>query len=210
MSMIKVCIADDHQLMLDGLSFIIKNMKGMQLVATAVSGQEVLDYVRDHPVDVLLLDINMPDLNGVEVCKRLFKRKADVKIIALSMYKRQSYIIRMLSFGARGYLLKDDSAEEIERAIQMVVAGEYYFSSQINVDVISLLTSKEGKENDELSEREIQILECIAHGLTNQHISEKLFLSQHTIETHRKNILRKLNAKNTADLVRIGIEKGLI
>ena len=124
------------------------------------------------------------------------------------MYKRQSYITRMFQFGAMGYLLKDDRAQEIEKAIRVVLNGDRYFSSQIKIEIDSLLERDQKKE--QISDRELEILECISRGLTNQDISEKLFLSQHTIETHRKNILRKLDAKNTAELIRISVEKGLI
>lgn len=207
---IRIFIADDHQLLLDGMAKIIEDIPDMQLVGTALSGEDTLAYLKDHPVDVVLLDINLPGLNGVEICKRISKYHPEVKVLTLSMYKRPSYIQRMLQFGAMGYLLKDDRAEEIENGIRKVMQGEHYFSSQIKLDLLSILQQKNKAKSQEITDRELEVLECIAHGLTNQEISEKLFLSQHTIESHRKNILAKLEAKNTADLIRIAIEKGLI
>lgn len=207
---IKIFIADDHQLLLDGLAKIIEDIPDMELAGTALSGEKTLEYLDRNPIDLVLLDINMPGLNGVEVCKRITKSHPDTKVIALSMYKRQSYLQRMLQFGAMGYLLKDDRAEEIERGIRKVMEGHHYFSSQIKLDLVSLMQQKEHSMNPEITSREIEVLESIAHGLTNQEISEKLFLSQHTVESHRRNILAKLDAKNTADLIRIAIEKGLI
>lgn len=208
--MIRVLIADDHQLMLDGLAKIIEDIPDMELAGTVLDGKAVLQFLQSHMVDIILLDINMPGLNGVEVCKRVTKKYPDVQVIALSMYKRQSYIQRMLQFGAKGYLLKDDRAKEIENGIRQVVAGEHYFSSQIKLDLFSLVQKGNQSQTHTITPREIEILECIAYGLTNQEISEKLFLSQHTVESHRKNILSKLQAKNTADLIRLAIEKGLI
>ena len=208
--MIKILLADDHQLLLDGLSKILEGIPDMQLVGTTTSGQEVLELTMNLGPDVVLLDINMPGMNGVEVCKKLMKRSPDAKVIALSMYKRQSYIQRMIQFGAKGYLLKDDSSKEIEAGIRSVLQGEYYISSQLNTDLLSLLKPHSFSPEQEITPREIEVLEHISKGMTNHEIAEKMYLSQHTIESHRKNILIKLDAKNTADLIRVAIEKGLI
>lgn len=208
--MINILLADDHQIILDGFTSILESIPDMKLVGTALNGQLALELIEREVPDVILLDINMPGLNGVEVCKRIAKTHPEIKIIALSMYKRQSYIQRMMQFGASGYLLKDDSAEEIQKAIRVVYEGSQYFSSQLNLDLFSFFGPRIESANQETTAREIEVLECIAHGLTNQEISEKLYLSQHTVESHRRNVLAKLNAKNTADLIRIALEKGLI
>ena len=202
-------IADDHQVMLDGLVSIIENADDLVIVATARNGKELLQITSETEIDVALLDINMPLLNGVETCKKLARKYPEIKVVALSMYKKSSYIQRMLHFGAKGYILKDDRADEILDAVRQVHQGHLYFSSQIEP---SLLAFDKIKQSDvpSITQREIEVLQKISLGMTNSEIAETLFISQHTVESHRKNLLSKLNAKNTADLVRISMEKGLI
>ena len=143
--MIKILIADDHQILLDGLSRIIEDIPDMQLVGTSRNGNEVIKIMKDLAVDVVLLDINMPELNGVEACKQISKKYPNTRLIALSIYKRQSYITRMFQFGAMGYLLKDDRAQEIEKAIRVVLNGDRYFISQIKIEINSLLERDQKK-----------------------------------------------------------------
>lgn len=208
--MIRLLIADDHQIILDGFQSFLRDVTDMKVVAVARNGQEVLDVLETTEIDVIVLDINMPELNGVEVCKRVSKKYPHTQVIALSMYKRKSYIQRMIQFGARGYLLKDDSSEEIQKAIRSVVGGSTYFSSQIDLSLLPFQQESRSLTDESITQREVEVLQLIAQGLTNQEIAEQLFLSQHTVESHRKNLLSKLNAKNTADLVRLAMEKGLI
>ncbi|MCB0668194.1 MAG: response regulator transcription factor [Saprospiraceae bacterium] len=208
--MIQLLVADDHQIILDGFKSIFQDNQEISLVATAQNGRQVMEVAAGRPLDVIIVDINMPVLNGVEVCRHLGKKYPHIPIIALSMYKRASYIQRMMQYGAKGYLLKDDSSEEIIKAIHAVIRGELYFSSQIEPSLLLYGKSNQPEQKDLISERETEVLKLISKGLTNASISSELFISQHTAETHRKNLLAKLNAKNTADLVRIAMEKGLI
>lgn len=208
--MISLLIADDHQIILDGFESIFKDDADIHILATALNGLQVLDILNTERVDVAILDINMPDLNGVELCKKITKNYPEIKVIALSMYKRQSYIQRMLQYGAKGYLLKDDSSEEIRNAILTVMNGENYFSSQIEPSLLLFGKIKEELPAEVITPRETKVLQLISQGYTNPEIANELFISHHTAESHRKNLIAKLAAKNTADLVRIALEKGLI
>jgi len=206
--MIRLLVADDHQALVDGFISIINEVDDIAVVATAANGYEVLKKLEEVTVDIVLMDINMPELNGVETCKRIRTKYVDIKVIALTMHKKQSFIKRMMQYGAKGYLLKDDPSSEIIRAVRAVMEGNIYHSQRVRD--IALAFSDMADQSTELSPRELEILQHISHGLTNQGIAEKLFLSPHTTETHRRNLLLKLDAKNTAELVRKGMEKGLI
>jgi len=208
--MIRLLVADDHELILDGFTSILRDADDISLVGTAQNGQETLDFIDEHNIDVLIVDISMPVLNGVEVCKKLSKTHPAIHVIALSMHKKQSYILRMIQYGAKGYLLKDDSADEIKQAIRTVVQGGTYFSSQIQLNLLDFQQKKRNNSLTSISTREEEVLRLIARGFTNIEIAKRIFVSHHTVESHRKNILAKLDAKNTADLVRIAMEKGLI
>jgi len=211
--MIRLLIADDHQVLLDGFISIFDDIEDIDVVATAHNGKEVLSYLKEHEVDVILLDINMPILNGVETCKKVTKLYPEVKIVALSMYDQQSYFKRMIQYGAKGYLLKNDNTSEIERAIRKVMDGGRYVSSQMQ-SMMSSIDYISGKKTSlmgtELSPRELEVLQLVAEGMTDQQIAKKLFISVHTVNSHRKSLLLKLDAKNTAALVKKAMEKGVI
>lgn len=210
--MIRLMIADDHQVLLDGFKSIFDATSDIRVIATAKNGREVLRILEEQTPDVLLMDIKMPDLNGVETCKKAVKLYPDLKVIALSMYDQMSYVKRMFQFGASGYLLKNDSAEIIETAIREVVRGNPYLSPQLKSKMSDPLVGLRGEENqmENISEREKEVLVLLAGGLTDGQIAEKLFLSVHTVNSHRKRILAKFHAKNSAELVRICMEKGII
>jgi DNA-binding NarL/FixJ family response regulator len=207
--MIRILLADDHQVLLDGFVAIMDKESDIEVVATASNGKQVLELLNEKEVDVALLDINMPVLNGVETCKKITAKFPQVKVIALSMHKKQSFIKRMMQYGAMGYILKDDPATNILDGIRKVMNGEKYFSPRIMDLVLSNTTEKKSTSN-EITKREIEVLQLISQGLTNQEIATKLFLSHHTTESHRRNLMEKLDARNTADLVRKGMEKGYI
>jgi len=208
--MINIMIADDHKVLLDGFSAIINNIDNLQVVATSSNGEEVLDQLSSTEVDIILLDINMPILNGVETCKKITKRFPKVKVIALSMYGQRSFIKRMKQNGAKGYVLKDDSALVLIEAINIVYDGGEYYSKQVKELLINDVISMKSPFGDSLTNREKEVLELLAKGLTNNEIGETLFLSSHTIISHRKNMVQKFGAKNTAELIKITMEKGLI
>jgi len=206
---INLLIADDHKVLLDGFISIFEKENDIDVVATAANGLEVLDHLSKKEIDICLLDINMPELNGVETCKKITKRYPDIKVVALSMYKQSSFIKRMKQNGAKGYLLKDDNAEELLDAIRQVNDGKEYYSKQL-VDILVNNVLDKNYNQDSVTKREKEVLELIAEGYTNLEISKRLFLSEHTIISHRKNLISKLNAKNSAELVKLSIEKGFI
>ena len=207
---IRVLLADDHKLLLDSFALIFKDHPTVDVVATAANGLEVLDILAEHEIDIVLLDINMPKLNGVETCKKITRLFPSVSVIALSMYREASYVKRMKSFGAKGYVLKDDTAEEIIEAVISVYSGKEYFSKQLKDLIFESLFSAVKPDLPAVTRREKDVLAEIANGLSNKSIAEKLFISQHTVDSHRKNLLAKLEAKNSAELVKIAMEKGII
>lgn len=213
LSMIKILIADDHQVLLDGFISIFKDIEDISVVATAADGTEVLALLNNVSPDVILMDIKMPKLNGVETCKKVKKIYPSVKVVALSMHDQMSYIKRMFQFGASGYLLKNDSSDIIERAIRAVMSGKEFLSPQIEgvVRQAQLHQRRGGIANPvSITDREKEVLEHLAEGLTDGQIGKKLFLSVHTINSHRKRLLSKFGAKNSAELVKICMEKGLL
>ncbi len=212
--MIHLLIADDHQILLDGFIAMFDKIDNVKVVDTAHNGQEVLDILEKNDViDIVLLDINMPILNGVETCKRITNKFPSVYIIALTMHDQQSYFKRMMQHGAKGYLLKNDSVEEIEKAIKEVIAGGTYVSSQLKDELTNYnhnSSTKRAKLNSEVSPREREVLLLVSEGYTDQQIAEKLFISFHTVNSHRKNLIIKFDARNTAELIKKTMEKGVI
>lgn len=211
-TMIDLLIADDHQVLLDGFQSIFQSIPDIQVIGTAHNGQEVLETVEINQPHVILLDIAMPIMNGVETCKRVHRKYPGIKIIALSMHDQTSYVKRMFQFGASGYLLKNDSAETIESAVRIVMEGEKYLSPKLEKQLGSSALFGESlpKSDEGITEREIDVLKLLANGYTDSEMADQLFLSKHTINSHRKRLLAKFNAKNSAELIKICIEKGLI
>ena len=208
--MIKVILADDHRILLDGFKAIMDKIPDIEVVGTAANGLEVMNLLESFQPDIVLLDINMPVLNGVETCKKITAKYPQIKVIALSMHKKGSFIKRMIQNGAKGYILKDDSSQEIVAGIRKVMQGERHFSSRVMDLVLNVQSARKDSKPNLLSGRELEVLQLISKGMTNQEIASKLFLSPHTTESHRRNMLDKLGAKNTADLVRLALEKGYI
>ncbi|MBK9733886.1 MAG: response regulator transcription factor [Saprospiraceae bacterium] len=214
--MIKVCITDDHQLVTEGLKLMLSGEDGLEVVSTFKTGLSLLVSIESDPKpNVVLLDINMPELNGIETCKRLKKTHPEIKIIALSMLGESNMIKLMLKSGADGYLHKNAGKTEIIHAIHEVMQGRRYLSTEI-AGIVLYNEDKTAAEKivnspfPKLSEREKQILIMIVDEKTTQEIAEKLFISFGTVETHRRNIMIKLGAKNTAGLVRTALEYDLI
>ncbi len=213
--MINVAIADDHQLVIDGIQLMLNPEADMQLTLSAVHGQSLLDQMEDAKVDIILLDVNMPVLNGLETCKKIRAIYPKVKILGLSMMKEVSLIKLMLQNGANGFLLKNAGKDEVVDAIRKVYDGQNYYSAEVAEIVMSSLGSNNSKDKTvspfpQLSRREKQVLQLIVDEFTTAEIAEKLFISFGTVETHRRNILSKLGARNTAGIVRIAVEYGLL
>ena len=211
----KILIADDHQLVIDGIELMLSTEKDLVCVATARTGHEVLSQVKETAVDLVILDINMPELNGVETCRLLQRDHPGIKILALSMLREASLIKLMLKHGAHGYVLKSAGKEEVLQAIHKIFAGERYYSGEVAEVIMASLSGEPPKEKKQspfpqLSRREKQVLRLIMDEFTTAEIGEQLNISFGTVETHRRNLLIKLGARNTAGLVRTTLEYGLL
>lgn len=213
MTKINVFLCDDHQLILDGLQLVVDSQADMQCIGTARNGEELLEALAAHPARVVLLAINLPGLNGIETCRRIQQQYPQCRVIGLSMANEVALARHMLKYGAKGYLLKTAGKEEVLKAIRRVHSGETYYSSGI-LDTILNHSSAPKKQRSntllpKLSRREKEVLELIIQEYTTNEIGARLFISPGTVETHRKHLLAKLNARNTAGLVRISMEYGL-
>jgi len=212
--MIKVFIVDDHQVLIDGIKFILDGKEEISIVGEALDGEMALAKMKNIEIDVVLLDINLPKKDGIETCKALLKMKPDVKVIGLTMFNEGSFIQNMLKSGARGYILKHEGKEEMIKAIKSVYAGEEYLSQEVSKTLIqSMITGKDRPNSNfipKLTRREREILALILEEHTTAEIAGKLFLSLSTIETHRKNLLSKFGVRNTAGLVRFTVEHKLL
>ncbi|WP_268036576.1 response regulator [Algoriphagus sp. PAP.12] len=210
--MINVLIADDHQLFIDGLKAMLQGVNGIRVIGEANNGKEAVSFCSQNEVDLVIMDVNMPEMDGVEATKELCKRDSRLKILGLSMHLDRNYISDMLKSGANGYLLKNTGKGDLLKAIKTLNRGDSYVSDEVNKLLLNSFFKNTSRYqvDEKLSEREAQVLGCIANGLTTLEIGEQLFISKNTVETHRKNLLYKLKAKNTAELVNNAYIKGLI
>lgn len=210
--MIKVLIVDDHQMFIDGLKAMLKDLDAIQVVGEASNGKAAIQYCEANPVDIVIMDVNMPEMDGIEATKLLCKSNPDLKVLGLSMHSDKHFIADLLKSGAKGYILKNTGKKELLDAIQTIYDGETYVSEEVNKILLAsfMKYSDKYQVNEKVSDREFEVLDCIAKGLTTNEIAEKLFISKNTVETHRKNLLYKLKAKNTAELVNNAYQKGVI
>ena len=212
--MIKISIVDDHQMFIDGLSSILSDFDEVTLSFTAGNGRDFIKKLElQGPPDLVLLDINMPEMNGVELAEWLNQSHPKVAILVLSMHDDGKNIRRLIDLGAKGYILKNTGREELYKAIMTVYRGESYFSEVVSRNVLGSMVKAKTEvsaQEVQLSTREVEVLRAIAGGKTSQEIGEMLFISKLTVETHRKNIHRKLGVKGTAALVKYAIEQMLI
>lgn len=207
--MIRVFIVDDHPVVIEGIHSLLVNEQDMLWVGQAMNAASCLGYFVNNSADVVLMDISMPGMDGVELCAILKEKYPGVFILGLSTFNQGLYIKKMMENGASGYILKNSSKEELVRAIRVVRDGGIYFSGEAGLALSDYQRSSR-KELPILTSREKEILELIAQGYTNPQIAEKIFLSQFTVDSHRKNLLAKLNVKNTASLIRFAVENKMI
>lgn len=211
--MIKIMIADDHPLMIDGIKTTLADSPEVEIVADASNGYEVLKHLEnDLKVDVILMDINMPKLDGLDCTKRVTKTYPDTKIIALSQHSEKRFVKRMIKYGAAGYLLKDATRDDLIEAIQKVHKGEKYFCPRLSMSLVNQELKLENTSSlfPKLTERELEILNLICKEHSTQEIADKLFISFHTVESHRANLMHKSGTKNTAGLVRWAVENDFV
>ncbi|WP_281859489.1 response regulator transcription factor [Litoreibacter halocynthiae] len=203
---IKVLVVDDHPMVADGICAILESYDDIEVVATLSNGQEALDRVDELSPDVILMDLNMPQMGGLTATEFLLERKPDIRILILSMHDAPEYVSTAMSHGARGYLLKDVPTDEIHRAIQAVMRGETYLCGGATASLSP--NTSDGRES--LTAREQTILLQLAQGKSNKEVAVDLDISVHTVETHRKNIKRKLGINSTAGLTRYAMEHGVL
>lgn len=207
--MIRVFIVDDHPVVIEGIHSLIKNEKDIEWAGQAMNASSCLGFFVNNTADVVLMDISMPGTEGVELCAIMKEKHPGTMILGLSSFNQGLYIKRMMENGASGYILKNSSREELIEAIYAVHAGNIFFSGETG-DALKEYQRSSKKDLPVLSSREKEILGLIAEGYTNPQIAEKIFLSQFTVDSHRKNLLAKLNVKNTASLIRLAVEQKLI
>ncbi|MCG8326033.1 MAG: response regulator transcription factor [Chitinophagales bacterium] len=215
---IKVAIADDQVLFLKGLKFIIETFDNIELVLEAQNGRQLLDKLKDIEVNIILMDLKMPVMDGMEATIEVRKLYPDVKVIFLSMHDDERLISHMMKIGASGYLLKNESPEVVRDAIIAVAEKGFYFNDYVSKALLSGLHSKNSavdlkhhfKEKMLLTKRELEVLDLICRAYTTAEIGEKLFISKRTVEGHRKNLIEKTGVKNTAALIVLAIKNGLV
>ncbi|MEQ8906354.1 response regulator transcription factor [Ekhidna sp.] len=205
MSQIKILIVDDHQIVLDGLKLVLSSREGFEVLGEASNGLEVLDFLEKHKVDVVVLDINMPEMDGIKCAKKIKSLYPKIKVIILTMYAQKSFVEEIIKIGIDGCLLKNNTGKELTDAIARVHSGKSYYDQIQNF-------SKDDADHKEysLSEREVEIIRKLGDGLTSAQISEALFISEHTVKTHRKNILKKLDIHSSSELIQYALNNGII
>ncbi|MFN8289785.1 MAG: response regulator transcription factor [Chitinophagaceae bacterium] len=201
----KVFIVDDHYMVIEGIRSLLQNEKGIEWTGHAMNAESCLAFLKQEQPDVILMDINLPDKSGIDLCAEVKKHYPSVFIIGLSTFNQQSFIQRMMDNGASGYVLKNATQEELLDGIETVVKGRLYLSGEA-----ALSLQNNNAEIPVLTRREKEVLELIADGLTNNEIAGKLFISVTTVDTHRKNLLAKFEARNIAMLVKAAVQMQLI
>lgn len=203
---VKVFIVDDHYMIVEGIHSLLQNEKSIEWAGHASTATSCLAFLQHQLPDVILMDISLPDKSGIELCKEVRDKYPSVFIIGLSTFNQQSFIQKMMDNGASGYVLKNATQEELLEAIQTVLKGKTYFSEEAAQSLRKNLDAG----IPVLTRREKEVLELIAEGMTNNEIAQKIFISPSTVDTHRKNLLAKLNARNTAALVKMALQYQLI
>ena len=208
----KVIIVDDHTLFRNGLRILLNNIENYHVIAEAANGKQFLELLDTLDPDVVLMDINMPVMDGIEASTIAHEKYPDLKIITLSMYGEEDYYYKMVNAGVKGFVLKNSDIKEVKTALDIVYEGGSFFSSELLQNLVnSLKSAPKSKEfHSDLSEREMEILILICQGLSNQEIADKLFISKRTVDKHRANILEKSESKNTAQLVVYAIKNRLV
>lgn len=215
-SIINILIADDHTMFVDGMESILSGETDLKVVGRSYDGPSVLEFLKKNTVDLVLLDVNLPGMTGIEVCKEISAHFSSVKVLAISMFNEESFVSEILNNGAKGYILKNTGRDELLTAIRTVANGNSYFSKEVTEIIMKGLmnkrkaSSKSAEFFPKLSRREKEVLKLIAQEFTTQEIADSLFISLKTVESHRSSLLSKLNARNSVGLVRIAMENHLL
>ncbi len=214
MDKIKVIIADDHRIFRDGIRSILEKEKDIEVIDEAANGLEVIEKTANQAVDVLILDLDIGQPSGTEIIETIISLHPEIHILILSMIGLHDFVIQALEKGATGYILKNTGKDEVLTAIRSVAKGDSYFSKEVSAILIEQLNKpvamKKRIRDIPLTTREIEVLQLIAQEYSNQEIADQLFISIRTVDTHKRNMLEKLGARNTAGLVKYAFQKGLI
>jgi len=210
MDIIRLIIADDHEIFRKGLRIILNELDEVKVIAEAQNGNEVFEILKHHEADLILMDIRMPVMDGIEATRKMTEKYPDVKVIALTMFEEISYFNQMIEAGAQGFLLKKTNKDELQRAINQVMEGENYFSEEFISNVNRTQRPASRIAGIELTDREQEVLELICKGMSNAEISKFLGVSARTVDGHRAHLLEKTGAKNSPHLVMFAIKNGLI
>ncbi|HCW06308.1 MAG TPA: DNA-binding response regulator [Cytophagales bacterium] len=215
MSKSKILIADDHSMIRDGLKSLLTKDKELTVVGEATNGSEAISKYKILKPDLLILDISMPDINGMDVSQQIIADDPLAKIIILSMYDDEDYISKCMECGVKGYVIKNETSDELTYAVKTVLKGQTYFSSKVQEVIFkkyahNVARKKQKEPEVKLTHREKEIVKLIAEGLTSQQIADKLFIGSRTVETHRANLMKKVNVKNAIELVNRVDKLGLI
>jgi DNA-binding NarL/FixJ family response regulator len=209
---IKVLIADDHVMVRQGFMLLLNAQPDIEVVGEAADGNEMVELTENLHPDVVLADISMPNLNGIEATKLIHQRNPEMPVVMITIHTSSSYVVRALRSGARGYVVKNDDFQHVIQAIKAVLMGQRYLSSSVSEQIIDAVisgTSQEFNMDERISIREREILQLIAEGNSNSQIAKKLVISARTVETHRTNIMRKLELTSQIDILRYAIQHGI-
>ena len=218
MEKVKVYIIDDHKLFVEGISSLLSEEEGLELMGYSLSAREFLSRFDEVLPDVYLVDINMPEINGIELSKIIMEKRPDARILALTMFDDYEYVEKMIKTGVNGYVLKTASLKELVQAVKTVALGEKFLGTKIQQLIFNKIGAqnpienkpKEAKTHSLLSDREKEILALVAREYSNQEIAEKLFISERTVQTHRKNIFSKTKAKTIVGLIKYAVQNGIV
>lgn len=214
MANVQILLVDDHDIVRDGIKMLLENETGFKIIAEAEHGKQALEACKNHDIDFIIMDINMPEMNGIEATKQIKESYPDIKVLALTMMDEDQHIRQMIEAGASGYILKSSNKIELVDAITTILDGKHYFSDDatqsVMLDLVKSTTQKDNSDPGNITEREKEILELIVKQYTNQEIAEELYISTRTVDAHRRNLLQKTGAKNTAGLVTYAIKHDLV
>ncbi|WP_078347408.1 response regulator [Mucilaginibacter pedocola] len=203
-----IFIVDDHQMVIDGLKLIISTITGFDVIGESVSAIRALDMLATANPDILLTDVSMPEMSGIEFTRLVRKKYPQIKVIALSMFSESQVVAEMIDAGVSGYILKNTGKQELIEALSKVATGENYFGPDITMQLMK--SFKRNQEESRLTDREIEIIRMIEQDFGNKKIADMLFISERTVETHRKNILRKTNTQSVVGLLKYAYERKII
>jgi len=215
MNSIRILLADDHTVMRRGLRALLERQNGFEVVAEAADGREAVELASAVNPDVAVIDIGMPNINGIEAARRITEKRPETAVVILSMHADESYVLKALKSGARGYLLKDSPEDDLINAIRAVHVGKAFFSPEISrmlaEDYMRQMQQRGVEDSYELlTPREREILQMLGEGKSNKEVATELNLSLHTVETHRGNVLEKLNLHSTAEMILYAVRKGIV